>query len=356
MPREKFPVGEVVAGQVIQAGVGMNIARQVSLKLGLPQEITAHTVNMVCGSGLKAVGLAAQNIACGEVQAALALGVESMSGAPYLAANYRWGARYGDGTLRDAISADALSDPATGKPMGDWAENIAQRFKISRADQGMRGRLPVIKKRRNPKRNSPAKSFPLKPNSAAWRAMSTCAPIPAWKNWRLWNRHFGNREPSLPATPQASTTAPRRYCWATKRLLGVLPPRARIMGIAAVGCDPQLTGMGPVGAIKKLCAQLQWDWREVSAVEINEAFASQTLACIRELNLEESHVNQRGGGIALGHPVGCSGARHPRHAVALNGRRKLCARFGDALRRWRNGNRDGVGNQRLNTPRQTVKK
>lgn len=308
LPTDDFPVGEVVAGQVIQAGVGMNIARQVSLRLGLPKEIAAYTVNMVCGSGLKAIGMAAQDIERKEVRAALALGVESMSRAPYLAVQHRWGARYGDGALRDAILSDALTDPVTGQPMGDWAEIIARRYEVSRAHQDAwalrshqrateatpqfeREIVPIQTKRGDVKRDEHVRA------DANLETLASLKTV------------FFQSGSVTAGNAAGLNDGAAALLLGDESLCGVLPPRARIAGYAAVGCDPEITGMGPVGAIKKLCADLQWDWREVPAVEINEAFASQTLACVRELELDPEKVNQRGGGIALGHPVGCSGAR-----------------------------------------------
>lgn len=303
-------VGAVVLGQVLQAGSGMNVARQVGLRTGIPQTTPAFTVNMVCASGLKAVALAASAIQEGEAELALAGGVESMSRAPHYARGMRWGHKLGDAALADAIFADGLTDPVLGLPMGETAERLAERFGISREDQDAfaqesqrraeaaraafaREMVPVVGEKESVARDehprpdtTRAKLAQLKP---AFRKEGTVT---------AGNSSGINDGAAL-------------VLLAGKTLIAKegVTPRARVVACASVGCDPELMGIGPVGAIRALIEETGWRLDAVDAFEINEAFAAQTLACARELGLPMEKLNRRGGAIALGHPIGCSGAR-----------------------------------------------
>lgn len=303
-------VGSVVLGQVLQAGSGMNVARQVGLRTGIPQTTPAFTVNMVCASGLKAVALAASAIQEGEAELALAGGVESMSRAPYYAWGMRWGHKLGDAALADAIFADGLTDPVLGLPMGETAERLAERFGISREDQDAfalesqrraeaaraafaREMVPVVGEKESVARDehprpdtTRAKLAQLKP---AFRKEGTVT---------AGNSSGINDGAALVLLAGRTLIAKE----------GVTP-RARVVACASVGCDPELMGIGPVGAIRALIEETGWRLDAVDAFEINEAFAAQTLACARELGLPMEKLNRRGGAIALGHPIGCSGAR-----------------------------------------------
>lgn len=306
----KPAIDQVILGQVLQAGSGMNVARQVGLRLGLPQATPAFTVNMACASGLKSVALAADSIAKGEASLVLAGGVESMSRAPHYAMDLRWGKKIGDGALVDAMFADGLSDPVLKLGMGETAERIADLLKISREEQdrfalasqqraianrvAFQREIVSIKTREgevaadeHPRADTTLdKLAQLKP---AFRPNGTVTP---------GNSSGINDGAALVLV--ASDASVKRHG---------LRPRARIVGATAVGCDPATMGLGPVGAIRKLCDDTGWQLDGVDAVEINEAFAVQTLGCAKELHLDLTKLNRRGGAIALGHPVGCSGAR-----------------------------------------------
>lgn len=299
-------IQQVILGQVLQAGAGMNVARQIALKLGIPQEVPAFTVNMACGSSLKAVALAADAIRSGESDLVLAGGVEVMSRAPHYATDLRFGKRLGDSSLQDAMFVDGLTDPLLKIGMGETAERIADKHAISRAEQDAfaalsqsrvaasravlsREIIPIgdVTADEHPRADTTADSLAkLKP---AFRKDGTVTP---------GNASGINDGAALALL--ASADAVSRHG---------LTPRARIIASAAVGCDPALMGLGPVGAIKKLCTLTGWNLAEVDAIEINEAFAVQALACIRELALDPTKLNPRGGAIALGHPIGASGAR-----------------------------------------------
>ncbi len=303
-------VDEVILGQVLQAACGMNIARQTTLRLGLPQSTPAYTVNMVCGSGLKAIALAADSIAVGRAEVVLAGGAESMSQAPHYQRDVRWGKKLGDAVLEDSIFTDALTDPLLKIGMGETAERLAQKYNLSRAEQDAfalrsqvlaskagdafcREIIPVVTREatvaadEHPRANTTLEKLAkLKP---AFRVDGSVT---------AGNASGINDGAALVLL--ASEEAVRRY---------QLQPRARIVATCASGCDPAEMGLGPVGAIRRLCEKTGVSLSEVDAIEINEAFAAQALACARELQIEESKLNPRGGAIALGHPVGASGAR-----------------------------------------------
>lgn len=299
-------IQQVILGQVLQAGSGMNVARQISLKLGLPQEVPAYTVNMACGSSLKAVALATDAIRSGENDLVLAGGVEVMSRAPHYATDLRFGKKLGDSSLQDAMFVDGLTDPLLKIGMGETAERIADKHAITRAEQDAfaalsqsrvaasraalsREIIPIgdVTEDEHPRADTTADSLAkLKP---AFRKDGTVT---------AGNASGINDGAALVLL--ASEDAVSRHG---------LTPRARIIASAAVGCDPALMGLGPVAAIKKLCTLTGWNLNEVDAIEINEAFAVQALGCIKELNLDPTKLNPRGGAIALGHPLGASGAR-----------------------------------------------
>lgn len=299
-------IGQVILGQVLQAGSGMNVARQVGLKLDLPEHVPAYTVNMACGSSLKAVALGADAIRSGESDLVLTGGVEVMSRAPHYVMDARWGKKLGDLSMQDAMFIDGLSDPLLKIGMGETAERIADKHSITRQQQDeftvlsqsrvaanreafIREIVPVaeVTSDEHPRADTTLESLAkLKP---AFRKDGTVTP-----------GNSSGINDGAAMVLLASDAAMQKHG---------LPSRARIIATAAVGCDPAIMGLGPVGAIRKLCAITGWKLEEVEAIEINEAFAVQTLGCARELSLDLEMLNQRGGAIALGHPIGASGAR-----------------------------------------------
>jgi acetyl-CoA C-acetyltransferase len=303
-------VGVTVLGQVLQAGSGMNVARQVALRVGIPQESPAYTVNMACASGLKSVDLAASAIAGGEAEVALAGGVESMSRAPHYAWGMRWGHKLGDTALSDALFADGLTDPTLGLGMGETAERLAEKYRVTRAEQD---------------------AFALESQKRVAAARAAFAreivPFEGEREGVAQDEHprpdttrekLAQLKPSFrkDGTVTAGNSSGINDGAALALLAGEgaakrlgLRSRARVVACCSVGCDPAIMGIGPVGAIRALCAETGWQLDAVDAVEINEAFAAQALACARELGLRMDRLNRRGGAIALGHPIGCSGAR-----------------------------------------------
>ncbi len=299
-------IGQVILGQILQAGAGMNTARQVGLKLGIPQAAPAFTVNMVCGSGLKAVALGADAIAQGEASLVLAGGVESMSNAPHYAMDARFGKKLGEPRLRDAILTDGLSDPLLQRGMGDIAEELACEYGISRGEQDEFALQS--QQRAAAAREAFAREIVLmgeveadehpRPDTTLEKLQSLA---PAFdKEGTITAGNASGINDGAATVLLANDTALAGHN---------LESRARIIGTTALGCDPARFGLGPVGAVQSLCEQTSWDLAGVDAVEINEAFAVQTLACARDLGLSDAQLNPCGGAIALGHPIGASGAR-----------------------------------------------
>jgi len=284
----------------------MNVARQVGLKLGLPEHVPAFTVNMVCGSSLKAIALGSDAIRSGESDIVLAGGVEVMSRAPHYATETRWGKKLGDGSLQDSILVDGLSDPLTKMAMGEGAERIADKFGITRQDQDVFAERSQSRFAAN--------------REAVTREIVPVSGLSADEHPRLETTvvALASLKPSFrkDGTVTAGNSSGINDGAACVLLASddalhehKLTSRARIVATVVVGCDPALMGLGPVGAIQKLCARTGWKLAEVEAIEINEAFAAQTLGCMRELSIDINQLNQRGGAIALGHPIGASGAR-----------------------------------------------
>jgi acetyl-CoA C-acetyltransferase len=283
-------IDQVILGQVLQAGSGMNVARQVALKLGLPQEVPGYTVNMACGSSLKAVALGAAAIASSESEFVLAGGVEVMSRAPHYVTDLRFGKKLGDSAMQDAMFVDGLSDPLLRIGMGETAERIADKHGITRGQQDAFAAL-------SQKRVSEADVSTDEHARADTTVESLAKLKPAFR-----------KEGTVTAGNASGINDGAALVLLGTETAGMMP-RAKIIATAAVGCDPALMGLGPVGAIHAVLAKTGWKLDDVDAVEINEAFAVQALGCVKELGLDLKKLNQRGGAIALGHPIGASGAR-----------------------------------------------
>jgi acetyl-CoA C-acetyltransferase len=303
-------VEQVILGQVLQAAAGMNVARQLGLRLGLPQSAPAFTVNMACASGLKAVALGAQSIDHGESRVVLAGGVEVMSRAPYYGTDLRWGKKFGDSAMIDAIQADGISDPVLQVGMGETAEKIGDLLGITRPEQdefALLSQQRAVAARSDFERETVA--IKTRDGEVLFdehpRADTTLEKLaklsPAFrKNGTVTAGNSSGINDGAALLLIADGPGIEEHS---------LQARARIVGATSVGCDPATMGLGPVGAVQKLCMEVGWKLEEVDAFELNEAFAVQVLGCARMLSLEPERLNQRGGGIALGHPIGCSGAR-----------------------------------------------
>jgi acetyl-CoA C-acetyltransferase len=301
---------QVIVGQALPAGTGMNLARQLVMHLKLKPCVPGFTVSMACGSGLQSVILAASAIAAGDAQVVLSGGAENMSRAPFLDVSSRWQKKVEPAMLTDSIQCDGLSDPYLNIGMGETAERIADRFKINRHEQDS---FALSSQQRAGEASGDFKREIVAMTTGQGRCerdehprsgitlekLATLKPAFREKGTVTAGNSSGINDGAA-LVLLASAEAMKRHA---------LSSRARVVGAQSIGCDPSMMGLGPVAAVQALCGELSWNLSEVPAVEINEAFAAQTLACIRELGLRENQVNLRGGAIALGHPIGCSGAR-----------------------------------------------
>lgn len=310
-------VGDVILGCVLQAGNGMNVARQVSLKAGLPQEVPAETINRVCGSGLQAVAHAAEATHLGYSEVVVAGGAESMTNAPYILKGARWGYRMGNAETVDIMVGEGLTCALEQCHMGITAEEVAKRWNISRADQdafsaesqrravaAVEGGLfaDEIVAVTIPQRKGDPLVFAKDEFPRAGTTVDKLAALrPAFtKDGSVTAGNasgINDGAAALVVASQAKASALGRA------------PLARILSFATVGVEPKVMGIGPVPAVRKALERAGLTMADIDLFELNEAFASQSLAVARELKADAARVNVRGGAIALGHPIGASGAR-----------------------------------------------
>lgn len=308
-------VDEAILGQVLTAGVGMNPARQATRLAGITDDAPAMGINQVCGSGLRAVALAAQQIALGDAGIVVAGGQESMSNAPHVA-TLRQGKKLGDMTLRDTVMLDGLSDAFFGYPMGNTAENVAERYKLSRADQDS------FALESQHKASTAAKAGKFKdeiaPVTIAGRKGETIVCDDEYIRHEADAASMARLRPAF--TTDGSVTAANSSGindGAAALVLAApeicqsrgLKPLAHITSWAHTGLDPAFMGLGPISASRKALERAGWALDDVDLWEINEAFAAQSMAVISDLKVDPARVNVNGGAIALGHPIGASGAR-----------------------------------------------
>jgi len=310
-------VGEAVIGCARQAGGGPNVARQVALRAGVPQEVPSFTVNMACGSGLKAIDLGFRAVRDGDTDVVLAGGTESMSRVPYLLTGARWGYRMGDQPVVDGMYQDGFLCPLSDKVMGETAETLAERYHIPRQEQDLfalrsqqraaraweegRFRAEVVPVR------VPARGGEVvvdrDEHPRADTSTASLAKLPPVFKEDGGTVTAGNSSGITDGAAAMVVLAADRAA-----ALGV-KPMARVLGVAAAGVDPHVMGIGVVPAVKRLLEQLRLRLEDFDLVEVNEAFAAQVLACDRELGFDPERVNVNGGAIALGHPIGATGAR-----------------------------------------------
>lgn len=308
-------IDEVIFGNVLSAGQGQNIARQVAVKAGLPQETSAYSVNKVCGSGLKSVLLAAQSIMLGDNDVVVAGGIEIMSQAPYLSKHSRFGAKFGHLELEDSMLTDGLTDAFEGYHMGITAENVAERYQVTREEQD-------------------AFTFASQEKAAQAIAQGTFVDeiVPISLQTRKGEVIFDTDEyPRLTPLDKLATLRPTFKKDGTvtaanasgindgcavlvlmseekAKELNVLP-LAFIEAYATSGLDPAYMGLGPIPASQKALQKLGKTVDDIDLFEINEAFAAQSIPVVKELGIPADKVNVNGGAIALGHPIGASGSR-----------------------------------------------
>jgi acetyl-CoA C-acetyltransferase len=308
-------VGSVVMGNVIQAGNRMNPARQAAINGGIPVTVPALTVNRVCGSGAQAIASAAQEIWLGQVDAAIAGGMENMDQAPYLVAGGRWGYRMGDAPIYDSMLRDGLNDAFSGEHSGWHTEDLVLRNKIAREDQDRwaersqkrfaaaqtAGRFAAeivaveIKGRKGPE------IFAVDEANRPDTTLEALAKLkPAF---RKDGTITAGNAPGLNSGAAAMVVAERDFADRNG-----LQPSARLVAYGVAAVEPGLFGIGPVPAVRQALERARWNLADVERVEINEAFAAVPLAVLRELGLPKDIVNVEGGAIAHGHPIGATGA------------------------------------------------
>ncbi|MBW6464093.1 MAG: acetyl-CoA C-acetyltransferase [Firmicutes bacterium] len=309
-------IDEVLMGCVLQAGLGQNVARQAAVKAGVPVEIPCTTINKVCGSGLKTINMAATAITAGEADIVVAGGTENMSATPYAVAGARWGMRMGDSKMIDLMIKDGLWCAFNDYHMGNTAENIAERYSISREEQDQfafesqkrahaaieHGRfrdeiIPV----EVPQRKGDPIIFDTDEHPRMTSLEALAKLRPAFKK---------------DGTVTAGNASGINDCAAAVIVMSrkkaeelSIKPLAIIRGFAEAGVDPAIMGTGPIPATKKALARSGWEVKDLDLIEANEAFAVQALSVVKELDFDQSIVNVNGGAIAIGHPIGASGTR-----------------------------------------------
>lgn len=310
-------VDEVIFGNVLQAGLGQNVARQVTLKAGLPIETTAMTINIVCGSGLKSVALAANQILAGESEIVVCGGTENMSAAPYAVPSARWGARMNNSKMIDVMVNDGLWDAFNQYHMGITAENVAEKYGITRE---MQDEFAVASQS---KAEAAIKAGKFKdeivPVVIHGKKGDTVFDTDEHPKFGTTIEKVAKLKPAFKRDGGTVTAANASGINDSAAALVVMSkekadelgikPLATIVSYATGGVDPSIMGVGPVPAVTKAMARANMTIDDIDLVEANEAFAAQSLAVAQDLKFDMSKVNVNGGAIALGHPIGASGAR-----------------------------------------------
>jgi len=310
-------VQEVVWGCARQAGAGPNVGRQIAYRAGVPESVPASTINQACGSGLKAIILAAQEVMLGRARAVLAGGVESMSRVPYFAEGARWGARMGNAELVDGMYRDGFLDPLSGLLMGATAENLARQYEISREEQdafALRSQQRAAAAIEGGRFDSELVAVELEGRKGETINFS-----------RDEHPRADTRLESLrklpPVFDEGGTVTAGNSSGITDGAAAVVvlgeealkesgvEPQARVVDYEFAGVAPEVMGIGPVPAVRRLLERQKLTTDDIDLVELNEAFAAQVIACDRELKFDAERLNVNGGSIALGHPIGCTGVR-----------------------------------------------
>jgi acetyl-CoA C-acetyltransferase len=309
-------VSEVIMGQVLTAGCGQNPARQAVLRAGLPDTVPGMTIGQVCGSGLKAVHLAAQAVKCGDAQIVIAGGQENMSASPHVLNGSRDGIRMGDGKLIDSMIVDGLWDVYNQYHMGVTAENVARQFEVSRREQddfaaasqnkaeaaqhAGRFKAEIIAVELVTKKSTTQfDSDEFVRHGVTAEALGDLKPAFSKDGSVTAGNASGINDGAAAVMLMSSGTASE---------LG-LKPLARVKAYSSTGLDPKIMGMGPVSASQLCLRKAGWTHQELDLLEINEAFAAQAIAVNRQMGWDSSKINVNGGAIAIGHPIGASGCR-----------------------------------------------
>jgi acetyl-CoA C-acetyltransferase len=308
-------IDQTIFGHARQAGNGPNTGRQVSVRAGVPVEVSAYNVNIACGSGMKAVQLGAQQIALGESEVVLAGGMENMTRVPYLLPQMRLGYRLGNAEVVDAMYRDGLLDPLCGLIMGETAENLVDRYDISREEQDAFA-LESQQKAETGKTARAEEIVPVEapgPKGATITVAEDEHPRPETTMETLARLAPVFREGgSVTAGNSSGITdgaAAMVLMSGSRAKAEGREPLARVIGMSWAGVPPEIMGIGPVPATKKVLEKTGLSLADIDLIEINEAFAAQVIACERELKFDRDRLNVKGGGISIGHPIGMSGAR-----------------------------------------------
>ncbi|AEF24917.1 acetyl-CoA C-acetyltransferase [Streptococcus parauberis] len=311
-------VEEVIFGNVLHAGLGQNVARQIAIYAGLPVTTPAFTLDMVCGSGLKSVELGALKILSGDAEVVIVGGTENMSQAPYVITNQRWGSRMGESKVVDTMISDGLSDAFNNYHMGITAENIARQYNISREEQDqfalnsqLKAKAAIESNRFNeeivPVRVPQRRGEDLIVDQDEYpRTDSSLEKLAKLRPSFL--KEDGTVTAGNASGINDGAAALLLMSREKAEQLG-LPILATILSSASAGVEPSLMGCGPIPASRKALSKANLKMEQIDLIEANEAFASQSLAVAKELNLDPEKINVNGGAIALGHPIGASGAR-----------------------------------------------
>lgn len=314
---EADEIQEAIWGCARQAGGGPNVGRQITYRAGAPETLPAFTVNQACGSGLKAIILAAQEILLERASVVLAGGTESMSRVPYFAEGARWGLRMGNQQLVDGMYRDGFNDPLSGLVMGETAENLARQYDITRSEQD------EFALRSQQRAHSAIESgrfddeiVPLEIKGRKGETVSFASD----EHYRAGTT-IQDLGKLAPVFSRGGTVTAGNSSGITDGAAAVLvmseaavnkagvKPQARIVDYEITGVAPEIMGIGPVPAVRSLLARQQLKLDDVDLVELNEAFAAQVIACDRDLGFDAARLNVNGGAIALGHPIGCTGVR-----------------------------------------------
>jgi acetyl-CoA C-acetyltransferase len=338
-------VDQVIFGHARQAGGGPNTARQIAHRAQVPVERSAYTVNQACGSGLQAILSAARAILLGEARVVLAGGTESMSNTPYLLPRARWGYRLGHGELTDGMTRDGFADPLSGLVMGETAEELAAEANIDReaADgYALESQLRCAKARAASRFE--AEIAPLTLPAKGGEQVMACDEHPrdgvTLESLARLPAVFREGGTVTAGNASGITDGAAAVLLASEQAAGELGlrPVARLIDWEVVGVEPRIMGIGPVPAVRRLLDRRRLRFEDIDEVELNEAFASQVLACLKELAFDPARVNPDGGAIALGHPIGATGARilvTLLHGLAARGGRRgiatLCVSGGLGL-------------------------
>ena len=310
-------IDQGIWGCARQAGGGPNVGRQITFRAGVPETVPAFTVNQACGSGLKAIILAAQEILLGRANIILAGGTESMSRVPYFAEGARWGMRMGNSPLVDGMYRDGFNDPLSGLVMGETAENLAKQHSISRSEQDeyalrsqQRAQTAIESDRftseilslelNGPKGKNTTFAKDEHPRAgASIQDLSKLAPVFSKDGTVTAGNSSGITDGAAALLVMDEESLKQNGVKA----------QARLVDYEITGVAPEIMGIGPVPAIRRLLQRQQLALKDIDLIELNEAFAAQVIACDRELNFDSERLNVNGGAIALGHPIGCTGAR-----------------------------------------------